>query len=141
MQKRFRSRMAFVIIATLAILRAGLVFAQDEPAAPDTEEDTDVTEEMVDRLCSEHAAWKLQQKAMQSSADDPDSVQPMFFIGKKYRYCAVCPDHATRTNRCRSCSTRGIGGEGGRVGCGIQNPGCSIKFGKCNRYNICKTGR
>lgn len=60
------------------------------------------------------------------------AVEPQLFIGKKYRYCQVKPVGYNQV-ACSNCTSRGIGGEGGRAYCGAKCGGaCSVRYGRCS---------
>ena len=46
-------------------------------------------------------------------------------------YCAFCESGQHGRVQCRDCTSGILGGEGGRVVCGIQNAGCTIEYGSC----------
>lgn len=63
---------------------------------------------------------------------ESESFSPQFFFGKKYRYCQIIPQ-AYRVVLCRDCVSKGIGGEAGRVYCGVKcGMSCSVRYGKCS---------
>lgn len=53
----------------------------------------------------------------------------------KYRYCVIVPI-AHNVTECRDCWSR-IGGEGGRVDCGVRVGPGSVNYGRCNEQANC----
>ena len=115
---------------TLSIFVLGLftsgVHAQDDAANPIPSLEEVVPVPSLDYFFDEY------HRMIANFEGDEAELQIQFFIGKKYRYCQVIPV-AYRVVQCKDCSSRGIGGEGGRAYCGYKcNTNCSVRYGKCS---------
>jgi hypothetical protein len=67
------------------------------------------------------------------------ALLPNLALAKKYRYCVVAPIDYNMI-QCSDCWSL-LGGEFGRIDCGVRVGPGSVRYGWCHEHDRCEYGR